>query len=626
MTEQLQTFFDQLSVVRSSKSNCRLIRDIVPIEEWIVSPYYLGQEAEALYPFWRDVSIEFERGGYNELILTGSIGGGKSYEAVIIIFRQLYILSCYVNFPVKFNLSPSSQIILMYMSLSMKVANASGYGKLRRMIDGSPYFQEFFPRKLDIDSELRFPNNISAFAGSDMGHFTGQDLFAIVLDEQNFLRAAGGDVGKMEKATNLYRESTNRRKSRFGNEGIAVIVSSSDTETAFTEDRIKKSQDDPNVLVKRVTAYKINPQRYSDKFFYVFRGTDTHDPFVLNEENRQKLDNFYTGMDYISSPNDFYVPPEALKQFFETPPVDFYKSFEIDVIGSLKEVCGVAVKKYGKLFGSMEKYNKCVNPERAHPFTMEEITLSTDDDKKLSDFFLPELLVPEKNARYGIHIDQSITTDATGIGMAHSVIKNSKLVKVKQDFLLRIIPPVKPAEIDIDKVTDFIIWLRDVMKFQIKLVTYDQYASRQSLQRLRKKLFNAELLSVDRNDEPGVLLSKLIKNEQYDVYEYLPFKEELFDVDRDVGKKKIDHPVGGSKDVFDGAQGSVWNAINLYDGLADELDVETIKLMSNSMFEEMSEDSDWFLKSMGVTEGARKKAIMDPEMAKILDRMTKIQQ
>ena len=40
-------------------------------------------------------------------------------------------------------------------------------------------------------------------------------MFGVVFDEANFVNAGGGDEGKMKKAMNIYRESANRKKSRF---------------------------------------------------------------------------------------------------------------------------------------------------------------------------------------------------------------------------------------------------------------------------------------------------------------------------------------------------------------------------------------------------------------------------
>lgn len=39
---------------RTTFQKAKLIRPIVPIEDWIVSDYYVGPDSKSIYPFWRD--------------------------------------------------------------------------------------------------------------------------------------------------------------------------------------------------------------------------------------------------------------------------------------------------------------------------------------------------------------------------------------------------------------------------------------------------------------------------------------------------------------------------------------------------------------------------------------------
>ena len=76
------------------------VRPIVPIEEWINDDYYVGRDARKLYPFWKDLICEIFRDGkqnYNQVVLTGGIGTGKSTCGLYIVLRKLYELSCYEN-------------------------------------------------------------------------------------------------------------------------------------------------------------------------------------------------------------------------------------------------------------------------------------------------------------------------------------------------------------------------------------------------------------------------------------------------------------------------------------------------------------------------------------------------
>lgn len=54
------------------------VREIVPIEEWINDPYYVGKDCvDKLYPFWKDLICEIFGGGkqnYTQIVITGGIG------------------------------------------------------------------------------------------------------------------------------------------------------------------------------------------------------------------------------------------------------------------------------------------------------------------------------------------------------------------------------------------------------------------------------------------------------------------------------------------------------------------------------------------------------------------------
>ena len=88
----LKQLFDKLSVKESE-----LLRPIVPVEQWVRDEYYVGKDGLKLYPFWRNVIKDiFESGSqYNQVVIDGGLGSGKSTCGVFIMIRKLYELSCY---------------------------------------------------------------------------------------------------------------------------------------------------------------------------------------------------------------------------------------------------------------------------------------------------------------------------------------------------------------------------------------------------------------------------------------------------------------------------------------------------------------------------------------------------
>nr|DAY17816.1 MAG TPA: terminase [Caudoviricetes sp.] len=75
--DELARVLNDLKVERHKSMTPKRIRNIVPIEKWVMDEYYVGQDGLALYPYWREVLIDIygkNRDKYNEVIITGGIG------------------------------------------------------------------------------------------------------------------------------------------------------------------------------------------------------------------------------------------------------------------------------------------------------------------------------------------------------------------------------------------------------------------------------------------------------------------------------------------------------------------------------------------------------------------------
>lgn len=549
---------DLFAAIDKSRNRTRQIREIVPIEEWTRSTYYLGNEANTLYPYWEDVIIEFISSEKNQLIIGGGMRSGKSNTALLTGIRKFYELSCYDPIPGLFGLSASSLILFMYLSLSLQQANMLGMGRMRRMIDQIPYFRENFPRDPKSETLLKFYNpSILMLGGSEMGHFKGGDLFFLIFDEANFTRGAA-DL-KYQNAVDIYRESTIRRKSTFlvdGKEhGVGIIVSSADTQSSFVEKHTEAMKNDPNTMIVHAVAYQVQPHRYQGVgTFPVFIGDDVVDPFLPGQDPASWI-NFcrvYQIDQEAHRKFDKDWVPEELKRYFYDVPVTFRETFELDIYGALREVCGVSVGQSGRFFLNRAKYNWAFDDTGIHPFAAETIIVSYADSRRLAEFFVPESCEFNPNYEYFGGIDQSLTDDSTGIALCHYDPTSFDL-NIKFDFMLRVDPPKKPAKISPEKIVDFFIWLHQEMKVTQLKMRMDTYATQQSIQTLNASHIEAEHGSVDKNWDPYRSFAGGILDGKVTGYHYQIFKDELFALIQDHERKKIDHPPGGTKDVSDAA-------------------------------------------------------------------------
>ena len=171
-----------------------------------------------------------------------------------------------------------------------------------------------------------------------------------------------------------------------------------------------------------------------------------------------------------------------------------------------------------------------------------------------------------------IDIGYSGTGDATVFAMGHvrsmveidGELKPHIVIDLLYDF-----EPLPGQEIMIGDIRRIIYHLRDVLKFRLAEVTMDGFQSNDTEQQLNKKRFMAYYLSVDKEKAPYHDLREAIYENRLDFpplkVEFKPGKGEIVDILTkelvelmDTGKK-IDHPVGGSKDVADAVAAVVSN-------------------------------------------------------------------
>ena len=568
-SNNLDNFIDFLDK-EDTTSQLKQIRDIVSIEEWIGSKYYIGSETDSLFPFWREVIIEFFNTEKNELILTGGIGTGKSTLGDLVIARKLYELSCFQNPALMFNLSQSTVLAFAYLSTTIEQAKEQGFGHLRKIIDSTPYFQEHFPRNKKRDSKIIFPNDVVRIhAGSSERQFIGLNLLGLVLDEQNFVHAGGGEEGRYEKAMTIYRESSNRKKSRFfvnGKEhGVRVLISSSNLETSFVESRIEELRNDSNTLIVNSTIFKVKPENYSKTMFHVYKGNQYVPPFVIDNENCEKYNDIcknhnLESVDVIEAFN--FIPATEFQNEIVSIPIDFYSNFKLDPFGSLKEVAGISIKKQGRLMYDDAKYDRCVDRSMKHPFEQEEVTVSTKDRVNQLILNLKPDFYGDSKKKYYFGADLSLSGCPCGLAMG---CMDDLTRKVLINLMIRIKPPFAPEQININDIQEFVLFLKDKRNFNITDVVFDGFQSASSIQFFKHLGYKAYTYSIE-HDEPYLFLTNKIMSQEIAFYDYPIFKKEFFGLVHQRDKSKVDHTEGMTKDVAD-AVCRVFNCIYNTEGV-----------------------------------------------------------
>lgn len=519
----------------------------VGIREFICSPHYLNKEKE-IYPGVLEAAEELNNGTYVEAVMTGGIGSGKTTLALYTNAYQLYLLSCMRSPHQQFRLDPSSEILLVFQSMTMQLARGVDYQRFRSMIDGSPYFLKHYPFQRDLSSRLVFPNRVEVLpvSGSETAAI-GQNVMGGLIDELNYMAVVeksrvAVDQGTYDQAILLYNSIARRRKSRFMENGklpgILCLVSSKKYPGQFTDQKVAEADRDPTIFVYDKRVWDIKPDDFGNQgWFEVFAGDLTRKPRILQKDEEKDID-------------------DADRQLVVSVPEEFRGEFEKDVINALREIAGVSTLARHPFFLEVDKVHKSFKP-RESIFSQPVVDFVTQRLTLLkSNFWNPE--VP----RFA-HCDLAISGDSAGLAIG--TVKGFKSVssdpqqpaympEIWIDGALEIRPP-KNCEILLGKIREVIIVLKR-MGLNIIWVTFDQFQSSDSQQILRQQgLITGHQSMDDVPCRPYDFLKTACYEGRMDIPVHPKLQREMLMLEKNTKTGKVDHPPGASKDLSDALAG-----------------------------------------------------------------------
>lgn len=572
-------------------------RKPVDIETFLTHPDYLGMEVirslddesrtsgvfEQWYHVLRDLFSPSKQ--YWELILSCSIGTGKSAVAALAMAYKIYRLSC-LRDPQKFyGLLPGHSIIFGVCTVFKYKAKELAGDYLRKAIDSCPYFKDVFPINDKKTHDIQFPKSVSVIYGASNVHLLGANVFSVLIDETDFMKA-GASAEDKGQAYGIYTSVLRRMESRFmrGGEipGILIQISSKASADAYLAERIKSRGGTDKALVIEKTAWEVKPWRYTKARFPVFIGDSYSDPRIIGDGEDLGLDMSRI----IQVPEEHRLP------------------FQEDIHGALRDLANVATGSATPLIPRRDRIFACVNPNRKHPFTMTDFHIGLDDDLAIEDFLdLDAIVIPRKSTfvplvrpgvkRY-IHIDLAVSGDALGFSMGHisdfQVVTRAdanepththefKVPKIYIDMAVRVMPKLG-SKIRLSSIRDFVFALRGY-GFNIAKVTADTYQSTDLIQQLIRGGITAEVLSVDiareKTGHPYAFLREATMEGRIDYYQHDQLLAEMSNLQRlDIVsggkiKWKVDHPakmndvtgspVKGAKDVADAVCGVAYHCM-----------------------------------------------------------------
>ena len=577
----------------------------VDIETFLREPKYLGrglidnEGRFTVFPYWVDTLKKIypdplKPAKYNTLALTGSIGIGKSFVAVLIGLYELYRMICLKDPYVYYGLQPIDKITFAVMNITLDASRGVAWDKMQQLLQSSEWFMNKGTVTGTVNEEWNPPKGIELIAGSLSRHIIGRAVFWSFFDEISF--QPNQDVEKQkEKARGLVNTAIARMQSRFMkndvNPTILVLASSKRTEQSYMETFIesKKKNESNTTLVIDEPQWVIRSDKNTNRKFNVAVGNKFLSSEVI------PLD---------ATENDLSIYRDRGYNIIQVP-MGYYENFIDDIDVALTDIAGISTSSSSRYI-SGPRLAEVKHSELHNPFTKEiiEVGNGPEDNTQYSDFFNLENVNKDMMEKpLFVHLDMSISGDKTGIaGVWIKGIKtpeegkpdNHELV-YELAFSVSIKAP-KGYQISFEKNRQFIYWLRD-NGFNVKGVSCDTFQSYDLLQQLSAHNFNTQIISVDKVTDkickPYQYFKSAIYENRIYMYENKLLTEEIIGLERNNNSGKVDHTPNGinSKDQADAVCGALWNASNH----AEEFDfefgdrIDTMVDVSSSISPDMQE-------------------------------------
>jgi len=550
-------------------------------EEFLYDGAFLGSMGTKLWPEWKR-DLEFVLDPANEIvewILDGAIGTGKTTAFDAGLMYHFYRLCIMKNPQEHFELLDGSPIVVAFFNVFKYLSEDTTYASFMSMMHASPVLKEIYrkskePRKTRGDDFQfhQFPNNIGLVTGSKALNALGQNVVMGAADEVNFrkrsARRSKDELGATD-AFELYTAVRKRIESRIGSPVLLGLISSSKDEYDFTESHKQRQKDDPHTYHSRYSIYGIKKERYgSEPTFRVYVGDKINPPRILDED-------------------EMLGPTE--EGHIEHVPISFRGSYELNIVGAIRDVSGLAVSAFGKLLRDKRKALDAVDTSRPNPFTRGTVECGVHDPMPIEAFFERDKLFKQidvqgtrfrplhypLSARF-IHIDLAKNQCAAGIACCcpagrKSVFRHDSTTDqqdllqemvVHFDFFLQIVN-VKGQRIDYAKIRQFIVALRNY-GLPIHRVTFDQYQSVDSINLLEQQGIRAGDQSVEKTMDPYRGLANGLMEGRVSVPFHEVFLSEIVSVEvYDEGNKEKVYPGSyGSKDVADCAAAAMYRCMS----------------------------------------------------------------
>ncbi len=177
------------------------IMTFISDERYLGRGLYLVDEATGerkctVFPYWietlKDIFPDNLTTKYNTIVLTGSIGLGKSFIAVICQLYLLYRMMCLKDPYQHFSMQPIDKITFSMLNVTLEAAQGVAWDKAQNLLQSSEWFMEHGNMNASrTNPQWQPPKGIELIFGSSNRHVVGRALFC--LDGETTIVTTEGD-------------------------------------------------------------------------------------------------------------------------------------------------------------------------------------------------------------------------------------------------------------------------------------------------------------------------------------------------------------------------------------------------------------------------------------------------
>lgn len=287
----------------------------VDIDTFLDDPEYLGQGLvneegkKTVFPYWRETLRKIFPDNltvnYNTVALTGSIGIGKSFIAVICILYLLYRMLCLKDPYLHYGLQPIDKITFGFMNITLDASKGVAWDKCQQLLQVSPWFMKHGTVSGTVNVEWKPPKGVELIAGSLPRHIIGRAVFACLDGDTEILTNFGDKklkdlVNKSFKVMTVVPDGTlsysdwcTVKPTAFQNEEYEIVLD---------DDTIIKCTPNHKLLLSNGVYKEAQYLTESDDIFYAQPNKSNYISYInniLSTRGRFIYDNVYKERHHI---------------------------------------------------------------------------------------------------------------------------------------------------------------------------------------------------------------------------------------------------------------------------------------------------------------------------------------